>query len=66
MLSWNILVLDKGKVAEYDTPSKLIEQGGIFASLVEESKSENSWRSWFNLTFFGIKIFSQPSIQINF
>ena len=51
MLSWNNLVLDKGRVAEYDTPSKLIEQGGIFASLVEESKSENSWTSWFYSTF---------------
>ena len=30
--------LDKGKIAEYDAPQALIKKGGIFASLVEESK----------------------------
>jgi len=32
-----ILVLDKGKVAEYGPPDELIERGGIFAGLVKES-----------------------------
>ena len=32
------LALDKGKIAEYDEPQALIKKGGIFASLVEESK----------------------------
>lgn len=32
------LALDKGKIAEYDAPQALIKKGGIFASLVEESK----------------------------
>ena len=36
--SRDISVLDKGSVAEYDSPENLIEKGGIFASLVEESK----------------------------
>ena len=34
----NFLALDKGKIAEYDSPQALIAKGGIFASLVEESK----------------------------
>ncbi len=33
-----ILVLDGGRVAEFGTPKKLIQRGGIFQSLVEESK----------------------------
>eukprot|EP00467_Chlorarachnion_reptans_P011171 CAMPEP_0114518834 /NCGR_PEP_ID=MMETSP0109-20121206/18656_1 /TAXON_ID=29199 /ORGANISM="Chlorarachnion reptans, Strain CCCM449" /LENGTH=1782 /DNA_ID=CAMNT_0001699483 /DNA_START=309 /DNA_END=5657 /DNA_ORIENTATION=+ len=37
-----ILVLDKGKVAEFGPPNKLIKRGGIFASLVKESKKAAS------------------------
>ena len=36
------LALDKGKIAEYDEPQALIKKGGIFASLVEESKQ--AWK----------------------
>ena len=39
MDSDRVLVLDDGNVAEFDTPSALISQGGIFASLVEKSES---------------------------
>lgn len=31
-----ILVMNGGKVAEYDSPLALIEKGGIFASLLDE------------------------------
>ncbi|EJU00578.1 P-loop containing nucleoside triphosphate hydrolase protein [Dacryopinax primogenitus] len=31
-----VLVLDKGEIKEFDTPSNLIRSGGIFASLVEK------------------------------
>lgn len=35
-----ILVLDKGKVAEFDTPSALMQkEGSLFASLVQETES---------------------------
>lgn len=35
-----ILVLDKGKVAEFDTPSALMQkEGSLFASLVKETES---------------------------
>lgn len=33
-----VLVLDDGNVAEFDSPSALMSQGGIFASMVEKSK----------------------------
>lgn len=39
MDSDRVLVLDDGKVAEFDSPSALIRQGGIFASMVEKSES---------------------------
>jgi ATP-binding cassette subfamily C (CFTR/MRP) protein 1 len=39
MDSDRVLVLDDGHVAEFDSPSALIAQGGIFASMVEKSKS---------------------------
>lgn len=38
MDSDRVLVLDDGNVAEFDSPSALIGQGGIFASMVEKSK----------------------------
>jgi len=39
MDSDRVLVLDDGNVAEFDSPAALISQGGIFASMVEKSKS---------------------------
>merc|ERR1712194_432173 len=39
MDSDRVLVLDDGNVAEFDTPAALMNQGGIFASMVEKSKS---------------------------
>mmetsp|Transcript_24347 Transcript_24347/g.52185 ORF Transcript_24347/g.52185 Transcript_24347/m.52185 type:complete len:1508 (-) Transcript_24347:383-4906(-) len=39
MDSDRVLVLDDGYVAEFDSPSALINQGGIFASMVEKSKN---------------------------
>merc|ERR1719253_1585641 len=39
MDSDRVLVLDDGNVAEFDSPAALIDQGGIFASMVEKSKS---------------------------
>jgi len=39
MDSDRVLVLDDGNVAEFDSPSALIRQGGIFASMVEKSES---------------------------
>merc|ERR1712153_290332 len=39
MDSDRILVLDDGHIAELDTPAALMNQGGIFASMVEKSKS---------------------------
>lgn len=38
MDSDRVLVLDDGRVAEFDSPSELISKGGIFASMVEKSK----------------------------
>jgi len=38
MDSDRVLVLDDGRVAEFDSPAALINQGGIFASMVEKSK----------------------------
>merc|ERR1712029_970190 len=38
MDSDRVLVLDEGRIAELDTPSELISNGGIFASMVEKSK----------------------------
>jgi ABC-type multidrug transport system ATPase subunit len=35
-----ILVLDKGKIVEFDSPQALIESGGEFASLVEDTGPE--------------------------
>ena len=32
-----ILVLEKGRVAEFDTPSALIEKKGLFHALVKEA-----------------------------
>ncbi|ETK95632.1 hypothetical protein L915_01460 [Phytophthora nicotianae] len=40
MDSDKILVLDAGKVVEYDTPSTLLQmEGGVFNSLVESGKA---------------------------
>jgi len=39
MDSDRVLVLDDGHVAEFDSPSALLKQGGIFASMVEKSKN---------------------------
>jgi ABC-type multidrug transport system fused ATPase/permease subunit len=39
MDSDRVLVLDDGHVAEFDSPSTLISRGGIFASMVEKSRS---------------------------
>ena len=36
-----ILVLDKGKVAEFAPPSELLKTGGIYASLVSESRKQS-------------------------
>ena len=38
-----IIVMDQGKVAEFDTPANLIRKGGIFADLVLQTgdASEN-------------------------
>ncbi|KAL3794688.1 hypothetical protein ACHAW5_009753 [Stephanodiscus triporus] len=41
MDSDRVLVLDDGKVAEFDSPSVLISRGGIFASMVDKSKNAN-------------------------
>ncbi|KAL7540817.1 hypothetical protein ACHAXR_012685 [Thalassiosira sp. AJA248-18] len=41
MDSDRVLVLDDGNVAEFDSPAALISQGGIFASMVEKSKSSH-------------------------
>ncbi|KAJ1738259.1 Multidrug resistance-associated protein 5 [Coemansia sp. RSA 1086] len=38
MDSDRILVMDQGKIAEFDTPSNLMAQQGIFAELVESTK----------------------------
>jgi ABC-type multidrug transport system fused ATPase/permease subunit len=32
-----ILVLESGKVVEFDTPYNLLEKGGVFARMVEDS-----------------------------
>ena len=32
-----ILVLDAGEVAEFDTPSELIERGGIFYTMAKDA-----------------------------
>jgi ABC-type multidrug transport system fused ATPase/permease subunit len=37
-----ILVLDHGKVVEYDSPHQLLQQGGIFAKMVEDSGPANA------------------------
>ena len=42
MDSDRVLVLDDGNVAEFDSPSALISQGGIFASMVEKSRDAAS------------------------
>merc|ERR1712008_485745 len=42
MDSDRVLVLDDGKVAEFDSPAALIRQGGIFASMVEKSDSAHN------------------------
>ena len=36
-----ILVLDKGKVAEFAPPSELLKTDGIYASLVSESRKQS-------------------------
>jgi len=33
-----VLVMEQGKVAEFDTPAELKAQGGLFARLVQESR----------------------------
>lgn len=42
MDSDRVLVLDDGCVAEFDSPMALIDQGGIFASMVEKSRKAHS------------------------
>lgn len=37
-----IIVLDKGKVAEFDTPAELVRQKGLFYELVKEANLLNS------------------------
>lgn len=40
-----IVVLDHGKVAEFDTPAELIKQKGLFYDLVKEANLLNSVES---------------------
>ena len=41
-----ILVLDAGRVLEYDTPGKLLQRpGGVFKALVDQASSSSSFRS---------------------
>jgi len=42
MDSSRVLVLDKGKVAEYDQPKNLLEQNGIFTGMVEATGSASA------------------------
>ena len=37
-----IVVLEQGRVAEFGTPKKLVEDGGLFAKLVKEAGLESS------------------------
>lgn len=36
-LSYRVLVLDKGQIAEFDTPTNLIAQKGIFYSMAKDA-----------------------------
>lgn len=42
MDSDRIMVMDKGRLVELDQPSKLIEKGGAFSGLVEETGRQNA------------------------
>ena len=42
MDSDRVLVLDKGMVVEYDTPSKLMEKKGMFYELVRQARAGGS------------------------
>ena len=33
-----VVVMDKGRVAEFDTPEELIKQGGIFSALWNQQR----------------------------
>ena len=47
MVSDRILVMDDGKVSEFDTPANLLKnEHGIFYGLVEEWKSNNEDSKW--------------------
>ncbi|KAI8868673.1 hypothetical protein GQ42DRAFT_170542 [Ramicandelaber brevisporus] len=37
-----VLVVDKGRVAEFDSPHKLLQKDGMFASMVQETGSVNA------------------------
>lgn len=36
-LSYRVLVLDKGQIAEFDTPTNLIAQKGIFYGMAKDA-----------------------------
>ncbi|KZV63784.1 P-loop containing nucleoside triphosphate hydrolase protein [Peniophora sp. CONT] len=40
-----ILVLDSGRIAEFDTPERLLEQDGILRAMVDESDDKDTLRS---------------------
>ena len=51
ILFFRVLVMDAGKVAEYDSPAKLLEAKGIFYSMAKDA----GLASWFcsgNWIFF--------------
>ncbi len=42
MDSTRVLVLNRGELAEYDSPAKLLDNNGIFASMVEATGPEQA------------------------